>query len=96
MIKIERSNQFKKDYKLMIKRGNFESNFFDLLDMLITNITQGLPPQKLLPSRYNLHKLYGNYKDCFECHIKPDWLLIFTFDTKVLRLERTGTHSDLF
>ena len=51
-----------------------------------------------LPAKYKAHKLSGDYKDCWECHINPDWLLIWQIDevNNVLILIRTGTHSDLF
>jgi len=49
-----------------------------------------------LPARCRPHKLSGNYADLWECHIAPDWLLIYDFDDTYLRLYRTGTHSDLF
>jgi mRNA interferase YafQ len=53
---------------------------------------------EVLESRYKNHKLSGTYAGCFECHIKPDWLLIYRKDEvfQLLRLARTGTHSDLF
>ncbi len=57
---------------------------------------KGIEPRLLLPEKYSLHKLSGKYKNYWECHIEPDWLLIFYLDNEVLRLERTGTHSDLF
>ncbi len=51
-----------------------------------------------LPEEYNDHQLIGNYKGCRECHIAPDWLLIYKLfeNVLVLELSRTGTHSDLF
>jgi mRNA interferase YafQ len=53
---------------------------------------------EVLPSKYKPHKLVGDYRDCWECHLNPDWLLIWQTDDKknVLLLIRTGTHSDLF
>jgi mRNA interferase YafQ len=51
-----------------------------------------------LPEKYRAHKLSGKYSDCWECHIKPDWLMIWRQNdqTKVIELVRTGSHSDLF
>jgi len=84
------TNQFKKDYKLMIKRGlNIE-----LLDEVIKKLANN----EKLPKEYNDHSLTGNWKGHRECHIKPNWLLIYKIedDLLVLKLTRTGSHSDLF
>ena len=90
MYNIEYTARFKKDYKLVIKRKYNE--------ILIQNIISLLASEKSLPSRNKLHKLTGDYKDCWECHIQPDWLLIWQVDVNrnALILIRTGTHSDLF
>ncbi|MCH5209767.1 MAG: type II toxin-antitoxin system YafQ family toxin [Oscillospiraceae bacterium] len=82
--------KFKKDYKLAIKRGlNVE-----LLDNAIRLLATGQP----LPDEYNDHNLLGDWKGYRECHIQPDWLLIYRIEhgILVLSLQRTGTHSDLF
>jgi len=84
------TGQFKRDYKLSIKRGlNIE-----LLDNAIRILASGNP----LPPEYNDHQLSGNWKRHRECHIQPDWLLVYLIeeDHLVLTLSRTGTHSDLF
>lgn len=90
MLKIVFSNQFKKDYKLAKKRGL-------KLDKL-TKIINLLAEEKELPKKYKDHNLSGNYKDFKECHIEPDWLLIYRIENKELSLFlfRTGSHSDLF
>lgn len=90
MYKIHFTNKFKKDYKTVQKRK------YDL--QLLREVTQLLSLNGELPKKYYPHKLSGNYSDCWECHIKPDWLLIWTIDTDKLEiwLTRTGTHSDLF
>ena len=84
------TSKFKKDYKTILKR-NLDIN---LLDDVIRILAQGdeLPPQ------YNDHSLSGNWKGFRECHIAPDWLLIYSIEDNnlVLVLSRTGTHSDLF
>ncbi|MDP2947607.1 MAG: type II toxin-antitoxin system YafQ family toxin [Nanoarchaeota archaeon] len=87
---IQHTTRFKKDYKLAIKRG-FNSN---LLQEVIELLANGEP----LPERYNDHSLSGNYTDYRECHIQPDWLLVYKIhkDVLILTLYRTGTHSDLF
>jgi len=88
--KIERTSRFKKDYKLIKKRG------YDigLLEDVVKILAKGEP----LPEKYLDHSLKGDYKDCRECHITPDWLLIYEVveNTLKLYLTRTGTHSDLF
>ena len=55
-----------------------------------------IPHNELLPKKYRLHKLSGQFQNLWECHIESDWLLIFYLDDKMLKLERTGTHSDIF
>lgn len=81
---------FKKDLKTAKKRG------YDikLLNDVVDTLSMGLP----LDEKYKDHKLIGNYQGCRECHITPDWLLIYeiTEDELILYLTRTGTHSDLF
>ncbi|MBY0428414.1 MAG: type II toxin-antitoxin system YafQ family toxin [Alphaproteobacteria bacterium] len=51
---------------------------------------------ELLPPRYKPHKLSGDYANLWECHIEPDWLLIYDFNDDTLELLRLGTNSDLF
>lgn len=84
------STKFKKDYKLAIKRGLD----IDLLDTAI----EILADTGTLPDEYLDHPLSGNYKGFRECHIQPDWLLIYKIvdDKLALALTRTGKHSDLF
>lgn len=90
MLEIVTSNQFKKDLKLMIRRGA-DTN---LLDSVVTDLANG----KKLDEKHRDHSLTGNYSGFRECHIKPDWLLIYRIDSDKLFLLvfRTGTHSDLF
>ena len=85
---IERSGQFKRDVKLMKKRGK------DIVKL--RDIVEALAAEKKLPTRCRDHALIGNYVNSRECHIEPDWLLIYTQIPQVLRLERTGSHADLF
>ena len=90
MYNILPSNTFKKELKTMIKRGYDIS----LLDEVVNKLATG----EELPERNRDHALTGNYKGCRECHIKPDWLLIYQIadEELILYLTRTGTHSDLF
>ncbi len=83
-----RSSQFKKDVKRMDRRGKDLAFLRRLLDLLIA----GNP----LPPEYKDHPLRGNYSGSRDCHIEPDWVLIYTLEENHVRFERTGTHSDLF
>ena len=90
MYKISFTNKFKKDYKLCVKRG------YDIhkLEEVITILQK----TGKLPAKYRPHVLKGYYAGLWECHIKPDWLLVWLQDDKelTLLLTNTGTHSDLF
>lgn len=90
MFDLSITNQFKRDLKLARKRGLDEG----LLDEVIKILMEG----RSLPAKNKDHSLVGDYKDCRECHITPDWLLIYSVDKMVnlLTLVRTGSHSDLF
>lgn len=90
MLEIVASNQFKKDLKLAKKRG-FK---FEHLSAVINLLAR----QEKLDNKYRDHSLMGNYRGFRECHIEPDWLLIYRIDGDSLELFlfRTGTHSDLF
>ena len=89
---IERTSQFKKDYKLAVKRGLDISKLKTVIQLLADG--EPLPPanrdHELINSR--------NYKDMRECHIEPDWLLVYKISDQlmILSLQRTGSHSDLF
>lgn len=92
MLKLEFTGQFKKDYKLAIKRGCDPEK----LEKVITLLSNEQP----LPESYRDHALTNsrNYKFVRECHIQPDWLLVYRIEKErlILKLIRTGTHSDLF
>lgn len=92
MLKIEFTNQFKKDFKLITKRGYDIKKFEKVVELL--------QKQEILPEKYKDHQLVNsrNYKNIRECHIEPDWLLVYRIkeDILILELTRTGTHSDLF
>lgn len=90
MLKIRYSSQFKKDFKTIIKRSYDIKYFEEVLNLLVE--------EKPLQPKHRDHLLVGNYHGHRECHITPDWLLIYKIekDTLTLSLTRTGTHSDLF
>ena len=90
MLDIQYEKSLKKDYKRMLKRGCNPQNLQDVLSFLVN--------QQPLPEKYRDHNLSGNYAGYRECHIEPDWFLIYKIfnDKLVLVLTRTGSHSDLF
>ena len=90
MYEVEYTNSFKKDYKRARKRGRNESLLFEIIGQLIETGQVDL--------KYKPHKLSGKYSGYWECHIQPDWLLIWDMDEseKLISLLYTGTHSDLF
>ena len=85
---IHRTSQFKKDVKRMGKRGKKFEEFKEVIRRLAAGVT--------LDAKYREHVLVGQYKGTRECHIEPDWLLIYELTESELILIRTGTHSDLF
>lgn len=90
MLTIKYQSAFKKDYKRIKKRG-YDTR---LLEKAITILAAGKP----LPPQYRDHPLSGDYIGCRECHLAPDWLLVYEIieGELLLYLTRTGTHSDLF
>lgn len=90
MMKIKYHNSFKKDYKRIKKRGRNIEKLKHVIELLASG-------QKL-DQKYRDHELTGNYNNFRECHIEPDWLLIYQIENEelILILSRTGTHSDLF
>jgi mRNA interferase YafQ len=87
---IKLTSRFKKEYKQIEKRGLDVK----LLDDVVLKLAQGIP----LNPAHRDHELTGNHAGHRECHIKPDWLLIYRIDERelILLLSQTGTHSDLF
>lgn len=87
---VKPTTQFKKDFKLAMKR----SMKIELLEEVIAMLAMG----ETLPDKHKDHALTGNWVGHRECHILPDWLLIYRIEDEVLvlTLSRTGTHSDLF
>jgi len=88
MLKPSFTKQFERDLKRMLKRGNEREKIKVIVSKLIN--------EERLEPKYNDHKLIGNYKGRRECHIEPDWLLIYKLEKEKVIFERTGTHSDLF
>lgn len=81
-------NSFKKDLKLVEKRGKDLKKLKEVMSNLIN--------QRRLAKKHVDHPLKGDYVDCRECHIEPDWLLIYLLEEERITFIRTGTHSDLF
>lgn len=90
MLTIKYQAAFKKDYKRIVKRG------YDM--RLLEKVIELLANQKPLPEKNRDHQLSGDYAGCRECHITPDWLLVYEVadEELILYLTRTGSHSDLF
>ncbi|MEI8300841.1 MAG: type II toxin-antitoxin system YafQ family toxin [Chlamydiota bacterium] len=88
MLELDYTNQFKKDLKLSKKRGKDLGKLEKIVDLLLK--------EHPLLENHRDHFLSGNYKDHRECHIEPDWLLIYLKSQTILTLVRTGTHADLF
>lgn len=82
--------RFKRDLKLIKKQGKDTEKLDYVVDLLANGET--------LPEKYRDHALVGEYEGCRECHIQPDWLLIYEIieNDLILYLTRTGSHSDLF
>ena len=90
MLTIRYQTAFKKDYKRIKKRG-YNTQLLEEAISILAN-------EQELPAHYKDHDLHGNYKGCRECHITPDWLLVYEIQAHelILCLTRTGTHSDIF
>jgi mRNA interferase YafQ len=87
-LSIRQSSQFRRDVKRLLRQG------LDLAKLEAVVETLVIP--ELLNERYRDHSLQGNWKGYRECHIQPDWLLIYRINTIGLQLVRTGSHSELF
>ena len=83
-----RTTQFKRDLKLTEKRGKKMSKLKDVMTKLIM--------EESLEEKHRDHKLSGNYANHRECHVEPDWLLIYRLIGNEIHFVRTGTHADLF
>ena len=87
-MRVFQTTQFSRDVKRMRKRGKDLSKLQEVVRLLAT----GTP----LLARHRDHPLVGSWAPSRDCHVEPDWVLIYTSDSDALRLERTGTHADLF
>ncbi len=88
MKKVSQTRQFSRDVKRMRKRGKD----LEKLQEIVKLLAEGIP----LPTNHRDHPLTGPWQPSRDCHIEADWIMIYTLDKESLRLERTGTHSDLF
>lgn len=90
MLDVVLSSRFRRDLKTAARRGyNFE---------ILNDVVDQLVRREILPEKNRDHSLTGEYEGCRECHLAPDWLLVYQINDSelVLYLMRTGTHSDLF
>ena len=87
---IKTYKQYEKDVRLAVKRGLDIEKLLEVINLLRLD--------KPLPENLRNHLLHGDYKGYWECHVTPDWLLLYEKDTeiRIISLYRTGTHSDLF
>ena len=88
MLEIYQTTQFRRDLRKLKRQGK------DLARLL--TVIELLAEEQELPANYRDHTLTGNWSGYSECHIRPDWLLIYQIDGGSLTLERSGSHSDLF
>ena len=88
MKEIIQSNRFRRDLKRIKKRDYDLAKLAEIIDLLAQ--------EEPLPARCRPHKLVGDYQGFWECHIEPDWLLIYDITDKLIELAATGTHADLF
>jgi mRNA interferase YafQ len=88
MLKLLTTKKFEKDLEKIIRSGKDA-------DKLKSVVLRLLEPEQL-EAKYRNHKLRGEYQDRWECHIEPDWLLIYKKTSEEIVLERTGSHSELF
>ena len=87
-MKLSQTAQFKKDVKRLTKQGKDQQKLIELVQILLAG--ESLPPKN------RDHPLKGAWRGRQDCHIEPDWILIYRRTEDELRLERTGSHSDLF
>ena len=89
---VQYTSRFKKEFKKLLKQGKDENLFLEVLNVIANG--------KELDEKYKNHKLINDktFKECYECHIQPDWLLVYKVQDNelVLLLFATGSHSDLF
>ena len=87
-MRLSQTAQFKRDIKRQIKKGKDPKKLTRILEILLN--------EHPLPARYRDHPLKGDWKGRRDCHVEPDWVLIYRNSEDEIRLERTGSYSDLF
>ncbi len=87
-MRLSQTTQFAKDITRQVKRGKDPEKLAAAVKLLLE--------KKTLPAQYKDHPLRGEWKNRRDCHLEPDWILIYRISDEELRLERTGSHSDLF
>ena len=87
-MRVRPTSRFRRDLRLAQRRGRDPDKLWAIVDLLLAGVP--LPPQ------YKPHPLSGQYTGSWECHIEPDWLLVWVAEPDAIVLLRTGTHSDLF
>ena len=87
-MKLSQTSQFKKDIKKQLRKGKNQQKLLAVIELLLS--------ENPLPEKNKDHPLKGNWKGRRDCHIEPDWVLIYKISKDELLLERTGTLSDLF
>jgi mRNA interferase YafQ len=88
MLEVFSTRQFEKDISKIKKQGkNIE---------LLENVMNDIKNEKTLDAKYKEHLLKGDYENCLECHIQPDWLLVYYYGENSITFYRTGSHSELF
>ncbi|MBF0227944.1 MAG: type II toxin-antitoxin system YafQ family toxin [Desulfobacterales bacterium] len=87
-LKVRRTSQFKRDIKKLIRGGKDIEKLLDVIEMLAEG--------QVLPIKYKDHPLRGEYKSKRDCHIEPDWILIYEIENIEIILYRTGSHAELF
>ena len=93
MKQVSQTRQFARDVKRMVKRGKN----LNKLKTIVTKLAAAkLAGGETLDPRHRDHALSNVWRNSRDCHIEPDWILIYTIGEECLRLERTGAHSDLF
>ena len=88
MLKIHNTKAFRQDFKRMVKAGKDMQKLLELVELL--------EQEKPLDEKYKNHPLLGVWKDYQECHIAPNWLLVYRIDGDTITFARTGSHSDIF
>ena len=88
MLKIQETTQFRRDIKRLVRQGRKPELLFSVIEALANTVP--------LADKYLNHALMGNWRGYQECHIRPDWLLIYKIEEDILYLARSGSHAELF